>query len=164
MRGTTFLALLMLAVQLATAADRKDPSLTIRGVGLGSSPAQIMKALGKPVKEVKLAADSEMGMGQLMELFYAGLKFELCKPDGRDEFHTWQLTVTGPAWLVNPGIQVGMTRDQVLRVLASPSSAGKDETPESETLHYGFVSFDGWYWVSLANGKVSEIGAAEDWS
>jgi hypothetical protein len=31
-------------------------------------------------------------------------------------------------------------------------------------MNYGFVSFDGWYWVAVSNGTVVEIGAAEDWS
>jgi len=154
----------MIVLQSAAASVRKDPSLTLRGVGLGSSPVEIVKAFGKPPVEHRSAADLESGMGQLMELVYDGLKFDLCKPQGQTEFHVWRLIVTGPDWLLEPGIKVGMSRDEARRVLGAPSSASKQKETGRETLHYMFSAFDGWYWVSVAKGTVVEIGAAEDWS
>ena len=170
-KGTKFvrhsvlaLAVLMLTLQSATAADRKDPSMTIRGVGLGSSPAQIVKVLGKPAVETRLTDESGMGMGQLMELIYDGTKFDLCKPEGHDDFHTWRLLVTGSEWLVDPELRVGMTSDDAREVLGKPRNVSKDRGTGRETLHYKFASFDGWYWVSAAKGTMVQIGAAEDWS
>ena len=150
------------ANQRAPSPPPDDPAVTIAGVGLGSTLGQLHARLGAPTGQVVRPDDPEMG--KLIELQYPGVRFELCEPAGKQQFHVWRLTVTGQNCLVEPGLRVGMSRADVLRVLGPPSSVEQNSATGHETLHYSFTKFDGWYWLVLGQGKVTEIGAAEDWS
>ncbi len=163
-RAALSIVAVLTGVQVITAGGQREPSLTIKGVGLGSSATQVVRALGKPAKQVRLADDTEMGMGQLEELIYKGVKFELCKPEGKDQFQVWRVIATRSNWLLEPGIKVGMMREDVVRLLGSPLDISNDSHTAHETLHYGFSTRDGWFWLVVANGRVLEIGAAQDWS
>jgi hypothetical protein len=156
--------LLGIAAGAEAAGQDADPVLTVKGVGLGSSPAEIQKSLGKPAQQVTKTDDSDMGMGKLLELSYPGIKFDLCQPPDQKRFHVWRVVVDGSTWLVTPGLQVGMNRTDVVRLLGEPTSWQRDERTGDQTAHYVFKAFDGWYWVTFRGAKVVAIGATEDWS
>ena len=149
---------------LGPSASSKDPALTVRGVGLGSSPKQIVSALGNPLREVPGRPDDMPEMGPTKEMVYRGASFDLCKPEGQKEFHVYRVVIQDSSWTVNPGIRIGMAREQVVHILGQPNSISTDASSGQETLQYDFISFDGWYWMLLSKGRVVEIGATEDWS
>ena len=146
-------------------ATTEDPQLNVAGVGLGTMLPVVKTALGPPDQEIDEPHDpnTEMGMGAGKALRYDGLRIEVCKPPGKKEFHVWRMVVSAPARKLAAGIRVGMTREQAIKTMGSPESISRDEHG-AEVLHYAFRRFDGWYWITIKNGVVAEIGMAEDWS
>src|SRR5262245_4491548 len=71
----------------AVATSRKDPVLTINGVGLGTEIMKVLKTLGPPISQVDNPADDMPEMGEGKTLKYDGLVLELCKPEGHTEFY-----------------------------------------------------------------------------
>ena len=140
--------------------------LAIRGVKLGTlKPA--LTALGNPLR-AETGRDTEMGMGDTLDLTYPGLTVELCKPEGHPptppatEFHVWRITVTDAKWEISPGLRVGMSRTALEKVLGKPS---RSETKGNlSTLNFLPFSFDAFMWVQLRNDVVVEIRMAEDWA
>ena len=162
-----FLALL-LASTAAELLASNHVDLSVRGVTLGSPKPKVIASLGKPSR-IETDHDSEMGMGDTLELTYPELTVELCKPDGHPptvppatEFHVWRILVTGSRWKIAPGLRIGMTRKALESVLGKPDSS---ETKGSvTTLHFSPFKFDAWIWVDLRKDIVVGIGMAEDWA
>ncbi len=113
----------VLAGSVVFAGEHLD--LSIRGVKLGTLKPVALTALGKPLR-TETDHDSEMGMGDTLDLSYPGLTVELCKPEGHPpsipaatEFHVWRIKVTDARWNVSPGLHVGMSRAALERVSAN---------------------------------------------
>ncbi len=142
--------------------------LSVRGVKLGTLKPTALTVLGKPLR-TETGHDSEMGMGDTLDLAYPGLTIELCKPEGHPssiptatEFHVWRIRITDARWNVSPGLHVGMSRTALERILGKPRSA---ETKNGiTTLNFAPFTFDAFVWVQLRNAVVTEIGMAEDWA
>ena len=156
----------VLAGAIAFAGERLD--LSVRGVKLGTLKPAVLTALGKPL-QLKTDHDTEMGMGDTLDLSYPGLVVELCKPEGNPpavpgarEFHVWRIQVTDPRWEVSPGLRVGMSRAALENVLGKPKYS---ETKNGlTTLNFSPFRFDAFMWIQLRGGVVTEIGMAEDWA
>ena len=140
----------------------------VQGVTLGTPKARVLAVLGSPA-ESRAGTDTEMGMGDLLDLSYPGMTVELCRPE-RDatgapekEFHVWRIVVTDKKWNVSPGLRIGMSRAQVERVLGKAESV--EQEGGTEILHFGpFEGNDAFVWITLRDGFAVEIGAAEDWT
>ncbi len=111
----------------------------------------------------------ELGMGDLLTLYYPGVTVELCKPEGSPpaipaamEFHVVTLRVSDRRWVVSPGIHVGMTRSEIQTILGTPDST--ESTNGAEELRFSPFSGDAFAVVTLKNGVVVEIEMSEDWS
>lgn len=143
--------------------NKKDPPFRYQGIGLGSTLAEVRKTLGKPLKEEPGPYEDSLGMGKILDLTYPGLKLELCQPDGHADYYVWSFEVSGADWVVVPGIRPGMTREEVLKLFGEPQWERDDPGGET-TVIYPFLERDGWYSVTVREGKVVAFGAAEDWS
>jgi len=158
-------AAMILAGSLALAGEHL--ALAIRGVKLGTLKPAALTALGKPLR-TDTGHDTEMGMGDTLDLTYPGLAVELCKPEGHPavpgatEFHVWRIQVTDARWEVSPGLRVGMSRAALERFLGKPRSS--QTKGGLTTLNFSPFPFDAFLWVQLRNDTVTEIGMAEDWA
>jgi len=164
--GRRILICLLLAVSAVDVAAL-NPSPSVKGVSLGSAKSKVVKVFGRPIKS-KTRVDKEMGQGALLFLTYPGLDVELSRANKKTVrrsskgLYVSRLLVTGNQWVVSPGVQVGMTRQNVFDVLGAPTSAGS--AGGSEVLHYSLFDFDASFQVTLNDGVVVEIVMAEDWS
>lgn len=152
-----------LAAGEEVAEKKKDPPLKYRGIGLGSTLAEVLQHLGPPLSKETEPRDDEMGMGNLMNLTYSGLLLQFCQPDGQPDYSIHAIQVEGTDWVVTPGIRSGMTREEVLKLLGEPQWERDDPGGET-TVIYALSEREGWYHVTVREGKVVAFGASEDWS
>jgi len=141
--------------------------ISVRGLPLGAPKSKVLSVLGKPMKS-EHGYDSDMGMGHWEKMFFPGLVVEVTKPDEvegepeQKEPHVWRMAITGKAWVTQCGLRIGQTREQVIAILGPPAS--EQSKGSAIVLNYIPNVFDGFIWVELRNGYITEIGYAEDWS
>ena len=141
--------------------------VSIKGLSIGSTKSQVISALGKSAKS-RRGYDSEMGMGHWQEMYFPGLVVEVTKPDPDQattvwkEPRVWRMVIKGKSWRTKCGLRVGQTREQALAVLGQPAS--EDPKGAATVLHYFPKVFDGFLWVEIQNGLITEIGVSEDWT
>jgi hypothetical protein len=131
----------------------------VSNVGLHDTAEAVQKRLGKPIRHIALPPDTELGMGELMELHYAGLTFGLNRPKGQPRFTVHRITITSPTWLLSSRVRVGMPVSAVLARLGPG-----DGIASSETLVYLLSPMDGRLVFVISNGTVVAITIAEEWS
>jgi hypothetical protein len=96
----------------------------VNGLGLGSTRAEVVGKLGKPVSETKRKADECVG-GTEMTLRYPGLRFVLWDdPDNPKKFSVGQFEVTSVKWDVS-GTKVGQASAAVRKVFGTRSAEEK---------------------------------------
>lgn len=159
------LVAVLLVAAAAFAGERLD--LSIRGVTLRTLKPAVQTALGTPSR-TETGHESEMGLGDYIDLTYPGLLVQLCKPEGDSplpktpDFHVWRIQVTDPRWEISPGLRVGMSRAALEQVLGKPRSSKTDDGITSLT--FSPFPFKALTWTKLKDGVVTEIGMAEDWT
>ena len=150
----------MLVLAAAAFCQTADPAkLKVRGVGLDSTYAQMVKALGKPVKDGKPVHEECIG-GREKKVDYAGLQLYLMDGDSRDgkTFQVVTFWVTSPAWTVS-GLRVGDAQAAVKAKLGSPTRVERRTDSGGLAWQYEFDS-PGITTVIFKNGKVAEISSA----
>ncbi len=163
-RGIVLMAAVFIGA-VAFAGEHLD--LSIRGVTLRTLKPAVEAALGKPSR-TETGHDSEMEMGDLVDLTYPGLLVQLCKPEGDSrlpktpDFHVWRIEVTDTRWEISPGLRVGMSRAALERTLGKPRSARTVDGVTTVT--FSPFSFDALMWARVRDGVVTEIGMAENWT
>ena len=141
--------------------------LSIHGVTLRTLKPAVQAALGKPSR-TETGHDSEMGLGDFIDLTYPGLLVQLCKPEGDSplpktpDFHVWRIQVTDARWEISPGLRVGMSRAALERVLGKPRTSNTDGGITKLT--FSPFPFKALMWANVRNGLVTEIGMAENWT
>jgi hypothetical protein len=158
----------ILALVLLTAgtsfAQRVDPAkLKINGlVGLNSTYAQVVKALGKPAKDGK-ATHEECTGGREKTLDYAGLTLHLMDSDskGGKTFEVKGFFVTSARWTVS-GVRVGDTPAAVKAKLGSKYTVNRRTDNGGLVWEYdmGDTVGPGTSTIIFKKGKVVEIGSA----
>jgi hypothetical protein len=152
-----------LGVLLAVAASgalgqTTDPGrLRINGVGLESTYAQVIKALGKPVKDGKATHEECIG-GHEKTVDYAGLKIYLMD-EGEKVFKVEGLTVTSSHWLVS-GIRVGVRPAAVKAKFGTKYTVNRRTDNGGLVWQYDFDGGEGTTTVIFKGGKVTEISTA----
>lgn len=150
---------------VALAGEHLD--LAVHGVTLRTLKPAVSAALGKPLR-TETGHESEMGLGDYVDLSYPGLLVQLCKPEEGSplprtpDFHVWRIQVTDARWEIAPGLRVGMSRAALERVLGKPRSSKADDGITSLT--FSPFAFKALMWAKVKNGVVTEIGMAEDWT
>lgn len=164
-RTGTFIILSVLAVAAASAfAQTLNPArLKINGtVGLDSTYAQIVKSLGKPVKETK-AVHEECARGREKTVKYAGLELGLMDAASKDgkTFELVSFSVTSAKYTVS-GIKVGDTEAAVRAKLGKKFTIDKDAAKGETSWTYEMSDREGpgQTTVSFKNGKVNSISSS----
>ena len=164
-------------ISMAQAGPSQSPELivgqisadliSVRNLSVGSLKSQVISILGKPARS-RFGHDTEMGMGHWQKMYFSGLVVEVTKPDPGQattewkEPRVWRMVITGKSWRTRCGLRVGQTREQALSALGPPAS--EEPKGAATVLHYFPKAFDGFLWVELHNGLITEIGISEDWT
>jgi hypothetical protein len=164
-RTRSFILLSVLAVAAASAAAQTvNPArLKINGsIGLDSTYAQIVKSLGKPVKETK-AVHEECAGGREKTVKYAGLELGLMDAASRDgkTFELVSFDVTSARYTVS-GIKVGDTEAMVRAKLGKKFTIDKDAAKGETSWTYEMSDSEGpgQTIITFKNGKVTSIGSS----
>jgi hypothetical protein len=157
------MAVLAFAVASIYAQMVNPAKVKINGViGLDSTYAQVVKALGKPVKETKPQKEECTG-GHEKTVKYAGLEFYFMDgpSKGGKTYEVMTFDVTSAKYTVS-GVKVGDSEAVVRRRFGRPSSTDKDAaTGETSWIYLiGDADGPGQTTVTFKNGKVVSLGSA----
>ena len=150
----------MLAALTAAAQATNPARLKIRGVGLDSTYAQVVRALGKPIKESRPEKEECIG-GREKTVQYPGLEIYFMDGDspGGKTFEVKSFDVTSGAWSVS-GIKIGDAEATVKTRLGRRFTIDNDPATGETTWHYdmGDRAGPGTTHIHFKNGKVVRIG------
>lgn len=152
------LVVLLFAITSAHSQNGKSPkeTLTVNGVGLGSTPSDIIKKFGKPLRTKTEDAGECIG-GRMRTMTYTGIKFVLYEDD-TDKFTVGEFIVTGTKWSVS-GAKVGMTPAAVKKLFGSADQSGSEGG--RPIWAYNFTDDNpGNSNFTFRNGKLTEISTA----
>jgi hypothetical protein len=159
--------LLLMVVLLIAAplfAQTVNPAkLKINGVvGLDSTYAKVINALGKPVKETKAQREECTG-GHEKTVKYNGLEFYLMDGPSHDKktYLVMSFSVTSSKYTVS-GVKLGDTESAVRTKLGRKFTTDIDLATGEKTWHFEIGERDGpgQTTVTFKNGKVVSIGSA----
>jgi hypothetical protein len=138
----------------------KPPS--IKRIGIGSSYTEVIKVFGKPLRINRVAPDRG-GVPDLRELHYRNLTVQIYPSEGKSQPYVSSVVIRGSEWTIYPGVKVGMSKEQITRLLSeAPDSDDETDTPWFISFQLNKIPIN--FYVRLSNdGKVKEIGMAEDW-
>lgn len=163
MKTTTFLVTLgIISIFAVSALGQRtlDPAkMSVNGIKLGSTNAQLLTAFGKPTLDGPTEA-SECAGGESKNVEFEGAVFGLANGDSKDgkTFEVVSFDITSPKYVVS-GIRVGDDQKTVLAKLGRKYEVEKD--PEGATVWwYKFKAVAGSTSISFKNGKVIAIGSA----
>jgi hypothetical protein len=143
----------------ATAQPAKTLSeveLRVHKVGLGSSYATVRRQLGKP-RRIMRETDLDDTCGPPSRdwtLLYDGMAIKLQGSLGRDDFEVVSIKVTSAKWLLQPGIRVSQTRDEVRKKLGSPLP---ESSASSRRLQYVNKGNDGFALLEFAGDRLVKV-------
>jgi len=146
---------------VAGAQTPKDAKylITVKGVGLGASYAQVIKAFGKPKKDTTTNGDECRG-GKQRLLEYDGISFDLYlyDDDANAQFNVGMIEITSAKWLAS-GLKVGAPLSAVTRKLGEPTSKEPGRLKREILRHYNFGESDGPgnTMLTFRNGKLFKI-------
>jgi len=161
MTRSPILVALMLVLTAAAFSQTADPGkLRINGLGLNSTYAQVVKTLGKPVRDGKATHEECIG-GHEKTVDYDGLKFYMMDGDSRNKktFEIKSLSVTSSQWLVS-GVRVGDTQAVIKAKLGAGYRVEHRTDAGGLVWHYSFDGGLGTTTIIFKNGKVTEISTA----
>lgn len=155
LRALTYVLLLLTVSQSATEVDFR-----VKGVGLGSSHAHVLRQLGKPIssKREKVIDEFEAcGPSYTsLRLHYDGAVLELNGDLKGQNFRVVDIEITSPKFLIAPGLRIGMTEAEARSKLGG--------TPWQETTDAGFrvLSYvtkgnDGGAGLYFRNGRLVKV-------
>ena len=110
-------------------SQQDPPPLTridfrIKGVGLGSSHAQVLRRLGRPIssKREKIPDDFGVCGGSYtsLRLRYHGVEIELMGDLRGRHFQVISMEVTSPKLLIAPGLRIGITEEEMRFKIGAP--------------------------------------------
>jgi len=127
-----FLLLFAVLILALTSAHSQIPGkdgLTVNGVALNDTQAQVVKKLGKPSRVIEEAADECVG-GQVRTLYYPGLKVRVYGIENK--YSVGDFEVTSSRWSVS-GAKVGMMQAAITKRFGKASSS---ETENGKKIWY----------------------------
>ena len=147
----------------STSAQTFNPAKAkFRGIGLDSTYAQVVKALGKP--ETEDAAKKEECIGGLEKSikYSSGISFYMMDGDSKNKktFEVKSFELTAPGYVVS-GIQIGDTSAKVKKVWGRKYITDKDPATGETIWLYAMNNKDGpgSTRVVFKNGKVTMIAS-----
>ena len=148
-------------------ATHQDPQtftevdFRIKGVGLGSSYAVVLRQLGRPVSSKREKMDSDFGVCgpayMSLKLRYQGVELELSGDLKGRNFYVISMEVTSPKFLIAPGVKIGITEEETRSKLGAPFQ----ERTEAgfRILNYVTKGNDGTAGLYFRDGRLVKI----DW-
>ena len=136
--------------------------IRFKGIGLDSTYAQVVKALGKPGNE-EIAKEEGCIGGHEKTIKYPGILFYMMDGDSKDKktFEVKAFELTAPGYVVS-GIKIGDTPATVKKTYGRKYTA--DTERESGEITWLYAMNDrygpGTTAVVFKNGKVIKIGAS----
>lgn len=165
MRRTTIIGALGLVVMFAAIGfgQTVDPAkLKVNGVGLDSTYARVVKALGKPVKNGPATEEGCIG-GREKYVEFDGARFYFMDGDskGGKTFEVKSFNITAPKYVVS-GLKVGDTELAVRRRLGSKFVKQDDEESGAVVWSYEFpeTGNPGFTSIYIKRGKIVKIAVA----
>ena len=140
----------------ARASNRLDPASTLLpgGLGLGASLDGVQKALGTPSQEQSGVSDEKTG--EMKILRYFGVVFTCVRQKPGADYHVQAIRITSSQYGLAGGLKVGISRDEVARLVGRPKLTGVDGGSGNELLHFD-VGRDAFLTLEVENDKVVQI-------
>ncbi len=155
-------SILAFSVDAASAQPANTARIKLKGIGLDSTYAQIVKALGKPANEDIAKEEGCIG-GREKSIKYAGISFYMMDGDskGGKTFEVKAFELTAPGYLVS-GIKIGDTPATVLKKYGRKYKVDTEREPGEITWFYEMNDRygPGTTAVVFKNGKVMKISSA----
>ena len=134
-----------------------EVNLRVRGVGLGSSQAAVLRRFGKPLsrKREKVTEETCGPAHSDLTLRYEGIVFSFEGDLRGRRFEVVSVEVTSPKLIITPAMKIGLTEKQVRARLGSPW-----ETRDESGLHklvYTTRGNDGGAVLSFEQGKLVNV-------
>ena len=151
----------MLAAAFSFARGVNPAKLKINGlVGLDSTYARVVKALGKPTKETRPQAEECTG-GHEKTVKYTGLSLYFMDGSSRDKktYMVMSFEVTRAGFTVS-GVKVGDSEAVVRRLLGRPKSIDNADGEKIWQYEIPDPPGPGWTSISFKNGKVTNIASS----
>ncbi len=158
---TTMMAVVLLAVPVF--GQTVNPAkLKLKGIGLDSTYAQVVRALGKPGSEEPAKAEGCIG-GRERSIMYPGLSFYMMDGGSKSgkTFEVKAFEITAPKYLVS-GIKIGDTPALVRKRFGRKYTVDTEREPNEITWTYemGDRYGPGSTSVIFKNGKVMKIASS----
>ena len=148
-----------LGASVAFSQTANPAKLKVKGVGLDSTYGQVIKALGKPVKDGKPKEEGCIG-GHEKDVEYNGLSFYFMDGDSKNgkTYEVKAFTVTSGNWIVS-GVKVGDTATTVRAKFGRKYEVQKDDVTGQIMWNYdmGDTAGPGTTTVHFKGGKVVSI-------
>ena len=147
MKSTFRLAALFIALLIASstaAAQTSNPAkLKFRGIGLDSTYAQVIKALGKPTKDGPATDEGCIG-GQEKEVEFEGVSFYLMNGDskGGKTFEVKSFEIKSPQFIAS-GVKVGDPQTLVRKTFGRKYTTDKDPDTGEMIWHFAMNDREG---------------------
>ena len=159
---TFYLVLLIVLTCLPAFGQAVNPAkLRFKGIGLDSTYAQVVKALGKPDSEDAPKKEECIG-GHEKSVKYPGISFYFMDGDskGGRTYEVKAFELTAPGYLVS-GVKIGDTPAVVKQKYGRKYSVDTEREPGEITWTYAMNDRDGpgTTTVVFKNGKVMKIAS-----
>ena len=96
----------------------------VKGVGLGSSHALVLRRLGRPISSKREKIPDHYGIcgGSYtsLRLRYQGVEIELMGDLRGRDFQVMSMEVTSSKFLIAPGLRIGMTEEEMRSKIGAP--------------------------------------------
>ncbi|MEQ1642871.1 MAG: hypothetical protein ABL959_05455 [Pyrinomonadaceae bacterium] len=164
MRNLTCCTLLLLGFMLSsvTAQTVNTARVKIKGIGLDSTYAQVVKAFGKPQTEEAPKDEGCIGAHE-KSVEYAGISFYFMDGDSKDRktYEVKAFELTAPGYLVS-GIKIGNTPATVRKKYGRKYAVDTEREPGEITWFYEMNDRygPGTTAVVFKNGKVIKISSS----
>ncbi|HLA96605.1 MAG TPA: hypothetical protein VK612_12855 [Pyrinomonadaceae bacterium] len=132
----------------------------VRGVGLNSTYAQVVKALGRPVKDGKPTEEGCIGAHE-KNVEFAGASFYFMDGDSKNgkTFEAKAFDVTSAKYVVS-GVKVGDAEAVVRRVFGRKYTVKTDDGVKSWSYEMDPHLGPGWTTFEFKNGKIVKISSS----
>ncbi len=151
---------LFVLVLVFSALSFSDNGKLVLDLGMDESALETIYSLAPTVK--LFPPDEEFGMNHTKTVRLSSITLDLHK--GKEEFYIWRIEITGPEWAFHhPKLFVGAPESELDKYMGVPST---DIDFNGGMTHYFYrpYLYDSWVRISVKNGKVVKIFAAEDWT
>lgn len=153
-------AVIIAASASMSSAQKSDPAkMSFKGIKVGSTYAQVVKALGKPKTDGPAKDEGCIGF-QEKEVEYDGVSFYMMNGDskGRKTFEVKSFTVTSDKYVVS-GIRVGDDENSVrIKLGRGYVESDDDEMEGARVWSYEFDA-PGYTTIKFKDGKVISISS-----